>query len=413
VVPNATRWIQIPVFMRHFGAIACAVFLVSLVLPLGLARNLIQAGAAIVSTGSSLRRVGAIRTPQLAATFGMGGLLLIFATVSAFANPPLTEYAINKVPLLVVSLAYGFGVLPNVLVREGAFPVFAKVLSASAVALSVVAITTSSSRGGGRAAPWGLNPSLFGRFLALGAVFAVARYFTRGFNIWSAAAGALCISGVIATGSRTSLLGVAAVAVYFGFRKGDTVGTSRLIVLGAASLGFVALLGATIAGDAVWRFTPGELGGRRLSEEGSRFDLWRTALEGTSADAFGLGPGNYSTIHRAVNSPHNIFLEYWVELGFAAFLILAVATVRAARAARTLKSTSQHLDIVALFLYSLTNMIFSGEATYPALPMYAAMAIILVIHGKSDQVPVDELAVRLPTQSVQRSMALDSSSPEG
>ena len=92
--------------------------------------------------------------------------------VSAHVRPPATDYAAGKLALLVQAVTVA-GAAAYVLRRPGAVKTWWEHTSVYSAVLSVAILTTGTTRGGGRAAPWDLNPNIAGRYAAFAALYGI------------------------------------------------------------------------------------------------------------------------------------------------------------------------------------------------------------------------------------------------
>lgn len=177
-----------------------------------------------------------------------------------------------------------------------------------------------------------LNPIVLAHYLALACLVAVVRVSRGEWRLLGSLAALVCLGGVVVSGSRGPLLGLAVGCAFViatrggagDWRKGLA---GRLFVLGYGLALAVAALAAF--GDV---YVAGWL--RVEDEDGNastRIDAWTAAMRTIEDHPLaGAGIGQYAdSLPGAMTGlpdyPHNVFLETWAEAGLLAVALLVIA----------------------------------------------------------------------------------------
>jgi len=355
---------------RRIGTVALAGFFVTSNLPVGTIRDGMMLLFGAVAAVVALRSLHTLPIDLAAVVF----VFVLTACLSLVFEPPLTPYAAQKFSLLIVAWLLGMIFGPLVLAKPQAFVEMIRYLAIAATFLAVFTLTTVTVRQG-RAAPWGLNPAILGRFLGLGVVYPIAQFFAGNSSRKLVVAGSVCFGAVLATGARTSIFGVVLIVVLLGVLD-KRKKTSRLFTL--ASMGACAIaVGLAVAPPAVIeRFSFSELSLARHSTEGNRIDVYRVAIESIVEQPFGIGVGNFSALHRFIQAPHNLILEFATELGWLSAALLIFLWLRANRTAVRLARTGNDQTIAAVFWFQSLGLFLGGEATLPAILLYVTLSLL-------------------------------------
>lgn len=207
-------------------------------------------------------------------------------------------------------------------------------------------------------AAFGVNPIVLAQYAGVASIVVVFQV-ARGSWRWYALAGlAVAGAGLVASGSRGPLLGLAVAVAYtlvrgYGVTRAGTRRAVRLVVVALGAAVAIAALSASQIDIGSWL---------RLDDSdgnaSSRLDAWNGALA-TIADTpfFGAGPGRYFYGGYGVDSgvpayPHNLWLEAWSEYGVVAFILLTAVVVVAWRRAAQL---GQMFVVFAVVSYGLSG----------------------------------------------------------
>jgi len=319
--------------------------------------------------------VPALMSSQAMASLAMTGLFCGLVIVSRLLSPPQTDYAASKTTLLIIALLIGMCIAPLIVHSEVAFERFVTYLVYGATTLAVAALIIGASRQG-RLAPWGLNPAILGRLIGVGALYAIVRYIEGRGSRGTMVVGAICSIGVIGVASRTSVLALGAVALLLLYFDKSTRRIGRATFLGAASALGLSLGFAFASAGALERFSLTQFTLAQHRTEGNRLDVYEVALRSIVQEPLGVGVGNFSSLHRFILAPHNLLLEFAVELGWVAALVLMATWFRANRVACGLARANRERLLVAVFWYQSAAMFLGGEATLPAVLFYIPLSVL-------------------------------------
>jgi O-antigen ligase len=269
------------------------------------------------------------------------GVFAAILMVSAFASP-YPGLAIGVTLMLLVSGAVYFGnfawllnVLPDV--RGSLMRVWAAGAALAAAVGLVYGAAEHTAMVQGRAEiPHGVGPNGLGTTLMLGAILSLGLAMKRGGRqrtLWSGAA-VICVAGLLASGSRASLVGWVAGTAYLVWR----VLGARPWRMGALVVaGLIVFGGLAAASPQLTSRLPSTI----RDVNGNRIRIWQTSLR-MVADRPLLGTG-FGTFERAYDqrrasgtSPEPFAFNLWLNLavetgvlGVAAAVWVAVAAVLA------------------------------------------------------------------------------------
>ena len=184
-------------------------------------------------------------------------------------------------------------------------------------------------------------------------------------------------AAVVATGSRTSLVGLVVVAYLITIARPTERSVRSMTWVTVLAAGFIAIAASAGAGPLA-RFAPSQFSSGTHSAEGNRLDLWGVALRGIWENPWGVGVGNYSAMHRFINAPHNIVLEYTVEVGWLAGLVVLAGLGAAHREAWRRVTGRDGVEIASVFWFQAVGLMVGGEATLTAVPLYLAVLLLTV-----------------------------------
>jgi putative inorganic carbon (HCO3(-)) transporter len=236
------------------------------------------------------------------------------------------------------------------------------------------------------------DPNDFGFLLGSTVPLAVYRLrwsATRAGRVACAVALVVTFAAILATFSRSALLGLAAAGAW-------SVATRRIKlrwgVAALACLAAIALVGLAVEPQVV-RSAFGEKAAIADTNVSTRLLLWRVALqEFSSAPVTGVGPGNYERRFQefaATPSPdlatfttHNAYLNVLAELGlpgfflFVGFLAMSWASLRRRFPSRP-QADSLQGALAAGFLVAAVGSMFLTEQFYPPLWFLSALGVSL------------------------------------
>jgi hypothetical protein len=204
----------------------------------------------------------------------------------------------------------------------------------------------------------GVNPIVLAQYAAVAALVIVFQVARRSWRWYALPILAVTLGGIVVSGSRGPLLGVAAAIAYtlirgYGVAQAGARRIVRLFVLiSAAAIAFVLLAVARVDVASWLRIDDSD------GNASSRLDAWEGAVA-TIADSpiLGAGPGRYFYGGYGVDSgvpsyPHNLWLEAWSEYGIVPVILLVVVVILAWRRAAQL---GQMFVIFAVVAYGLSG----------------------------------------------------------
>jgi O-antigen ligase len=272
--------------------------------------------------------------------------LAVFGAVvlAAAAMSPYHDVAAPVTFMLLVSGAVYLGPFAWLLaaapgVRERLLRAWAAgAVLAAAVGLAYGIASTSALPQGRIEIPLGVGPNGLGTTLMFGGIVSLALVFHPAHRQrWAwVAGGLLCLAGLLASGSRASLLGWLAAAAYLIWRE-LSGRPRRMLVVGAAGLCLLAVIAAL--SPQMTRRLPSTL----TDLSGNRLRIWHTSIGMIGArPVLGTGFGTFERAYDRRRAPgmspepfaFNLWLNLAVETGFlglAAALWVAVEAVRAWR----------------------------------------------------------------------------------
>lgn len=223
------------------------------------------------------------------------------------------------------------------------------------------ALALMGSSEGGRLAVLGGGPNVFGRNMALLALFCINALLVR--RIAALPVVGLCVSGVLVllSGSRGAMLAttVGTLALLWVHR----IRPSRLLWLALAGAVLVAVVAIyTEVGQAALAMFNERVVRLTIEQEydSGRSTLFDQAIAvGWSAPVYGDGLGGFGT-HSAFDYPHNIALEAWAEGGMVGLALLAAALYLPLQVLWRRRGEHHALELAA-FAALLASAQFSGD----------------------------------------------------
>ncbi len=199
-------------------------------------------------------------------------------------------------------------------------------------------------------------PNAYALYLAPLLAFLLPFVFQKNINKWHKIAYAIGLAGLLLSLSRGGWLGFAAAAAFFAFFRSNKTTKKYLLALFIAG----ALIIAAVP-NLRYRVILPFVGEKSTV---SRYSLWHTAdkmikdspLLGKGLYGFQTDFNAYNTDPnlQAINFPHNIFLNFWVEtglLGLISFLAICIIAFIKAWKSKTLAATGITLFLIALFVH--------------------------------------------------------------
>lgn len=304
-------------------------------------------------------------------------LFLFYMGLSSFWSPD-PEYFIPKAAEMLMMLLTGLAL--HRVIRSGGGQALRGSFWATTLAvtgaLGLLALKTAVASGPARLAVLGGGPNVFGRMMGL--LFLASLYFwRRGGRSLHVGAGAMALILVILSGSRGSIVALAAgAAVFFAAER---VRVRRLAVLAVLGCGLLGLLFTfTSVGQAAVATYELRVNKLLLAEgyTSGRDGLYLKAWElGTTYPVAGAGLASFATYGDGPY-PHNFFLEVFSEgglLGVAALLpLFAVSLLRAKRLGRRADGAA-----LAAAAFMLSAAQFSGDL-YDTRGLFVFLAMAAV-----------------------------------
>ena len=292
--------------------------------------------------------------------------LLVFAVAIGFhaegMNPGATEKRVEIVPGVLLALVAGYLLMANL----ARVKVFAGTLVAQAYLVAAAMLVSPDSalvQTYDRLTPSGLNPIASGRILSAGALILVCvgvqRVRSRSGKIALLLAVPLMVAAS-ATGSRGPLAAALAAALLVGLR------TTRVSLPGLvgviASLAVVAKVLEGVQGE----------GGSRLTEftDSVRANLLAQSARIALDHPLGVGWGNLYNylppwaavqIQRYNQYPHNVFVEFLVEGGWIAGILVLIFAVAVIKHSWSFAAVPTASILSALSVFSLGSSLFSSD----------------------------------------------------
>lgn len=341
-------------------------------------RRLIAFSFFIISSLLSLKN---ILTRSMAGSLNksafFGFIFIVYVIGYSFINSPIDTYGSNKYyySLLIFSLAFIF--IPYIIeVKNISFFVNVLIIVSLLYCLIAIAFSSSESRTGGS----NLNPALLARICMIAGIYALINIKYDTANIYYWIVFFISIFAVFFTGTKTPL--PVAIASFI------IVTNKNISMLNLAKTLTIFLLILGLSYFSIKYLLPEHLGGRILDlesfssenqgREGNRLDLYETSLKAIYNNIWGYGLGGFSIHHRFITAPHNIILEYLIELGIIIstfFLFLIAKTLILIKKSKN--RDINYIFIESLFIYMLISLLFGGEITIQSLFLYLTMALII------------------------------------
>ena len=302
----------------HLLAIAVVVLLFgSLFGPLG---GMATVATAVVVVGLAIIRSLARHGAMASRTILLAVVLVAVVAVRAYYDPPSTDYGhtkwLNFCTLTFATMAAAAAVTSRRNLRTLAmWWVFAGTVLAVLAVVGPAAAT-------GRAQVNDSNPVWLGRAIASSVVITLWLCVNRTWRWWRfVLLLPILVAGLLATGSRGPAL-AAAVGMVVLLVAPTARRSKQLLWLVGAMIG-LPLTAPTLPGVADSRLEEFLTEGNVNSE--SRTQLWTTAIHLIPDFPLGVGIGNWATVTGSqFDWPHNLFLEVFVEQGWAAGIGISV-----------------------------------------------------------------------------------------
>ncbi|MEM7519725.1 MAG: O-antigen ligase family protein [Pseudomonadota bacterium] len=319
------------------------------------------------------------RLPLTRVSVLLGTVLVICALVFLHnrANPPLSEYADTKRLYFYFIFLTCYAAIPiTIAAFDSKMEQVPKVLMFVTFLFSILAFTATTGNNLRRSGI-DLNPLLHAKLLFFPALYLLAqkrnalkRPLLLGLSVFGLLA---CFQ----TGSRGPLV---VLLLLFMFDRLLTLEFARAFkaVLSLAALAFLLIfLIGQLPEHLADRYTVESL--FTQGEEGDRLFLFAFAFDLIQQYPAGIGMGNMSGFYW-INAPHNLFIEAVLDLGFIfALPYTALLAYTAWHAAWFMKSSDVTKRFIgAWYLFFFMNSMMGGEMSFPSLPFYIPMGLIIL-----------------------------------
>lgn len=207
-------------------------------------------------------------------------------------------------------------------------------------------------------AAFGVNPIVLAQYAGVAALVVVFQIARRAWRWYAWPVFLIATVGLVFSGSRGPLLGLAIAVAYtllrgYGVERAGSRRVVRLVLLVLLAVLTTVLIVASRLDLASWLRVDDADG-----NASSRLDAWTGAIATIGQFPFiGAGPGKYFFGGYGVNAgvpeyPHNLWLEAWAEYGVVTFVLMLCVVVAAWRSAAQL---GQLFVIFAVVAYSLSG----------------------------------------------------------
>jgi O-antigen ligase len=311
-----------------------------------------------------------------------------FVLVIAALQSPYRPVALAVTLMLLLSGSVYLGVFLWTFTRRPDLrPEVLRAWSLGAALAALVGLVGSVTSHARAEIPHGVGPNGLGTTLALGGVTSLGLgFFSRG---WERAAwygiGFVTLVGLLATGSRASLIGWVAGAVYLAWQR---LGSQPRRLVTALGLGAVALLAAGVLAPQL----PARIPSAMADISSNRIRIWQTSLLMIRASPwFGTGFGTFQTAYERWKTPgmsaepfaFNLWLNVAVETGLAGlacgfWVALRVIRIWSARSERTpIGSTLLRTAVPGLWIALLVDELFDN--TVFSISTSAALWLLIAL----------------------------------
>lgn len=294
--------------------------------------------------------------------------------------PPITEYAVNKLPYLIfVSTVCAF-LIPAAVENTRAWTATAIALFAVGLAFTIISFFPTTESSNARYSAIGLSPTMLAKLTVIPIIATIAfKKVMPRYRVLLYLAAILAVAGCINTGSRTPLIAVCIAYLFYlliRLRASEMVKSAGLyVVFGAIFLIYLGFANP----EVVERFSFEALSVAEQSDEGDRIFLFLLAIDLIRENFFGIGLGNFSAVFW-LDAPHNIYLEATAETGwFGLIPVLALTWIglkASIQLARLEDGFAQFISI--FFFYKLITGLVGNELTLPSLMFYLSLGLSAV-----------------------------------
>ncbi|MDM1500005.1 O-antigen ligase family protein [Myroides odoratimimus] len=309
----------------------------------------------------------------------LGVFICLYVFIFSNIILPFKEYGINKYHYFLFVIVISFCAIPLHLSRNANMKLFANGLFWISLTYCFIAIVFADASLGRRSEA-GLNPSILARIAMICGVYSANLMIFKGITKKSLFVVIFSVVAVLFTATKTPVpvFIFSLLIVYYRYVKWYNIFKYFKYMLVIIPLIFI-LIQWFVPKEFVDRvFDPKGLSVESQSVEGNRFQLYDVAIDVIYNNPLGSGFGGFAKHHSFIIAPHNIFLEFGVELGFVFMLLFMIWCFCIIKKIMCVKKLDFYKGFYfTLFFYLFLSSLFGGEITIQALLLYIVGNYIL------------------------------------
>lgn len=328
------------------------------------------------------RNINYITSAKLSKNHFIGISIILYTLIFTYLFGTHEEYGKNKFYYFILIISLSFVFIPPLFTNNKYIKNFILLLVLISLIYCIISIVFSGSDGLRRGGS-GLNPALLARICMISGLYSMVLINLKGISIMRVMILMASCTAVLITGTKTPI--PVAILSYF-------LVTTNKINIGLIVKATTILIAITILSYLALNYLiPDEISQRIInldalsvaaqSTEGNRLELYNLALRVIAENPFGVGFGGFSTFHRFIVAPHNIFLENAIELGIISAVFFITWSLYIFKLALKNKTKDQYYIVLkVIYIYMLISLMFGGETTIQSFLLYLSGSIILLNH---------------------------------